>query len=316
MTAFRVTQNVTSRTVLANLQTSMQKMQDLQNQLSSGRQIVKPSDDPSGTVSAMSLRSDAKRTAQYSRNAQDGIGWLSTADTTLTSSLTSLQRVRELLLQGASSTTDKEGRSALADEIKNAKQSLIGLANTTYQDRPIFAGTANPTGQTPPQQVYDDAGNYNGNTAAIYRTIGPNAQVQVNVDGPSVWGTPGAEDMWHILDDIESHLRSGDPVEVNKLTNGYTDGSGPRKSDIDRLDGARLNIQTRMSEIGARTHRTEQMQNRADDNSLTIQSSLTTIENVDIAQTIVNLNLQSAAYQAALSATSRVIQPSLVDFLR
>lgn len=311
MTAFRITQNVTSRNVLNNLQHSMQKLQDLQNQLSSGKQIVKPSDDPSGAVSAMSLRSDQKRTAQYSRNAQDGIGWLGTADTTLMSSLETVQKVRSLVLQGANGTADVESRSALADEIKAAKEALLGLANTTYQGRPIFAGTANPEGQTPPLPTYDAAGNYNGNTATIYRTIGPNAQVQVNADGPSVWGTPGADDMWHILDDIEAHLRSTDNADVAKLTNP----SGAILSDIDRLDAARINIQTRVSEIGARMHRTEQMQSRAEDNQLTIQSNLSTIENVDIAQTIVNLNMQSTAYQAALSATAKVIQPSLVDFL-
>jgi flagellar hook-associated protein 3 FlgL len=311
MTAFRITQNVTSRQVLGNLQFSLQKLQDLQNQLSSGKQLVKPSDDPSGAVSAMSLRSDAKRTAQYSRNAQDGLGWLNTADTTLNSALESIQRVRSLVLQGASSTTDAEGRTALAAEVKTAKEALIGIANTTYQDRPIFAGTANPTGQTPPQQTYDSAGNYNGNASPIYRTIGPDAQVQVNLAGPTVWGTPGADDMWHILNDIETHLNSTDPLEVNKLSNP----SGSVLSDIDRLDNARLNIQNRLSEVGARTHRTEQMQGRADDNAMTIQSNLSTIENVDIAQTIVNLNMQSAAYQAALSATAKVIQPSLVDFL-
>lgn len=317
MTAFRVTQNVTSRNVLANLQLSLSKMQGLQDQLSSGKLINKPSDDPAGAVNAMSLRSDSTRNAQYSRNAQDGIGWLSTADNTLTSSLTNLQRIRELVLQGATGTSDADSRQALADEIKTAKQGLIALANTTYQDRPIFAGTADPSGQTPPVETYDQNGNYNGNTGAVMRTIGPNASVQVNLDGPSVWGTPGADDLWHILDDIQSHLTSGNDTDVNKLTTAYTDPSNnPVKSDLDRLDAARINIQNRLSEVGARQHRAEQMQDRADSNGLTIQTNLANIENIDLPQTIVNLNMQQTAYQAALSATAKVIQPSLVDFLK
>jgi flagellar hook-associated protein 3 FlgL len=222
-----------------------------------------------------------------------------------------------LVLEGANSTSDSESRAALAAEIKTAKETLIGIANTTYQDRPIFAGTADPAGQTPPLQTYDLSGNYNGNTGAVMRTVGPNASVQVNVDGPSVWGQPGINDMWHILDDIQAHMTSSVSADQNKLTSAYTDPvNGAMQSDIDRLDGARLNIQNRLSEVGARQHRTETMQNRADDNAMTIQSNLSTIENVDIAQTIVNLNLQQTAYQAALSATAKVIQPSLVDFLK
>jgi flagellar hook-associated protein 3 FlgL len=311
MTAFRVTQNVTSRNVLANLQLSLSKMQGLQDQLSSGKLINKPSDNPAGAVSAMSLRSSDVRNAQYSRNAQDGIGWLSTADTTLTGALDSIQRVRTLVLEGATGTSDADSRQALADEIKTAKQGLIALANSTYNDRPIFAGTANPGGQTPPVETYDQNGNYNGNTGAVMRSIGPNASVQVNLDGPSVWGTPGAGDLWNILDNIQAHL-TGDDTDVAKLTTA----TGSVKSDLDQLDAARINIQNRLAEVGARQHRTEQMQDRADNNALTIQTNLANIENIDLPQTIVNLNMQQTAYQAALSATAKVIQPSLVDFLK
>jgi flagellar hook-associated protein 3 FlgL len=315
--SFRTTQNVTASRVLDNLQLSMQRMQDIQSQLSSGRIIQKASDDPSGAIKAMTLRSQDSRTQQYSRNAQDGIGWLSTADTTMTSALDSLQRVRTLVLQASNGTSDANSRAAIAAEIKTAKQTLIGLANTTYQDHPIFAGTADPAGQTPPVDTYDQAGNYNGNTGAIMRTIGPNASVQVNLDGPSVWGQPGINDMWHMLDDIQAHLTSPNAVDQTKLTTGYTDPvNGAMKSDLDRLDAARLNIQNQLSSVGARQHRTEAMQSQADDNSVTIQNNLTTIENIDIAKTIVALNLQNTAYQAALSATAKVIQPSLVDFLK
>ena len=311
MTAFRVTQNVIAKNSLNNLQASMAKMQQIQNQLSSGRLINKPSDNPSGTSVAMSYRSEKARTEQYSRNATDGLGWLGTADTTLFSALTPIGKVRELILEGANGTADPAAREALALEIQTAKDTLVGLANTSYRGRPIFAGTANPEGQSPPVAVYEADGTYNGNTDPVYRTIGPNADVQVNQSGPAVWGTPGAEDIWHVLDDIQTHLRSSDPAEIAKLTSGY----GTTKSDIDRIDVARLNVQNRLSEVGARYHRVEQMQSRADDNLLTIDNGLSEVENIDLAKTIVALNLQNSAYQAALSATAKVIQPSLVDFL-
>jgi flagellar hook-associated protein 3 FlgL len=316
VTAYRTTAGITASRSLDNMQLAMQRLQDLQNKLSSGREISKPSDDPSGAVSAMSYRSDEKRTEQYSRNAQDGLGWLGTADNTLTSSLESLQRIRTLVLQGANGTTDEEARQALAEEVKTAKETLIGLANTTYLNRPIFAGTANPAGQNPPLPAYGDDGTYNGNQGAVFRSVGPDAKVQVNFDGPSIFGDPAADDLWNTLSNIEAHLRSGDPNDVAKLTKSWTSGADTIASDIDRLDAHRTNIQNRLSEIGARYHRVEQMQTRADDNLLTIKNALSEVENIDLAKTIMDLELQSVAYQASLSATARVIQPSLLDFLR
>lgn len=302
----RVTQNSISIGTLNNLQLSMAKLQNLQQQMSSGRTISKPSDDPGGAVRAMQYRSDIKRTEQYTRNATDGLGWLGTADNTLTSSLNDIRKVRELMLQGMNATADPEARAALAAEVRTIKQNLIGLANTTYNNRPIFAGTANPPGQLPPQETYDSAGNYNGNTGEVIRTVGPNATVKVNMDGPAVFGTPGPGDLWNILDDIEAHLVSTNPLDNDLLAS----------TDLARLDGARLNIQNRLSEIGARYHRVETMQLRAEDNLLTIKNGLSEIENIDLAETAVAIQLQQTAYQAALSATAKVIQPSLVDFLR
>ncbi len=308
---YRVTQATVAKTTLFNLQSSMQRLQDLQNQLSSGKSITKPSDDPSGAVRSMQYRSDIVRTEQFAKNGDDALGWLGTADSTMTSSLTEIQKIRNLMLQAANATADPEARSALAIEVRTIKSGLIGLANTTYNNRPIFAGTADPASQTPAASTYEADGTYNGNTGAVLRTVGADATVQVNLDGPSVWGTPGASDLWHILDDIETHMKSTDPAEVAKLTNA----SGSTLDDLARLDAARVNIQNRLSEVGARYHRVETMQSRADDNLATIKQNLSVNENIDLAETTVALTLQKTAYQAALAATAKVIQPSLVDFL-
>ncbi len=313
---FRTTQNVIASQVLENLQQSMEKMQNYQLQLSSGKRVSKPSDDPSAAVASMLYRSDQQRNEQYVRNAQDGVGWLGTADSTLMTISDVLGRIRELMLTGVNGTQDNESRAAIAKEIETAKQTLVGLANTSYQERPIFAGTANPGGQIPPTDTYTAVGAFNGNTEPVFRTIGPGAQVQVNLSGPAVFGTPGADDLWSIIDGVVAHLTSGDEADVSKITNAYTSGASTVASDLNRLDKLRINIQNSQSEIGARLHRVEQMQNAASEKLINIQVGISNMENVDMAKTITDLNLQSAAYQAALSATARVIQPSLVDFLR
>src|SRR5690606_23393672 len=109
-----------------------------QERLSSGRIINRPSDSPTGTVAAMQLRSERRMMQQYVRNADDGLGWLNTLDATLTSISSQLNRVRDLTLQAMSSgaAASAEAREALAVEVENIREALIGLANTRYLDRP------------------------------------------------------------------------------------------------------------------------------------------------------------------------------------
>jgi flagellar hook-associated protein 3 FlgL len=320
-TVFRVTEGSIASSTLDNLQLSLQAMQTLQNELSSGKRINQPSDDPIGTTIAMQYQQEQARNTQYSSNSTDALGWLGSAESSLQTSVTQLQSVQSLVIQGANGTSDATSRQAISDQIGTISQTLVGLANTQYNNRSIFAGTANPAAASPPQSAYDTTGTYNGNTGTVNRTVGANASVQVNFDGPSVFGTTdtttGANSVFTILSNIQQHLTSADPADQTKLTSTYVDGSGNTvPGDLDQLSAALTNIQNRESEAGARYDRVQTMQTQAQNNLLNIQTGLSNDINVDLPKTIVNLQLQSTAYQAALSATAKAIQPSLVNFLQ
>jgi flagellar hook-associated protein 3 FlgL len=272
----------------------LSKLQTLQQQLSSGKAIARPSDSPTGTVAAMQIRSDQARTTQYSRNASDGIAWLGTADQTLTSLLDSVRRVRDLTLQGMNAATDQNGRDALATEVGSIREELLNLANTTFEDKPIFAGTAAvPT-------AYDSAGNYLGNTAALTRTVGPGTRVEVSVAGSGVFGTPGA-DLFAVVNNIAGDL-SSNPANL---------GAG-----LDALDAAMKTVEDALAGIGSRYNRVQTMQSLADDRLTSLTSDLAEVESVDLPKTIMDLQMQQVAYQSALGATSRVLQPTLMDYLK
>src|SRR5689334_1672354 len=169
MTTGRVTEGSIHTRVLANLQRTIAKGQKLQDQLSSGKQINRPSDSPTGTVASLQLRGEARAAQQYSRNADDGLGWLGTLDNTLASTSTLINRARDLTVQGLSTgTNDTQSREALAVEIDNIKSSLIGYANTTYLDRPVFGGT------TAGDEAYQADGTYLGDDGQLTRTVGAN----------------------------------------------------------------------------------------------------------------------------------------------
>ncbi|HEX4977132.1 MAG TPA: flagellar hook-associated protein FlgL [Nocardioides sp.] len=294
--SLRVSHRSLFTTNVANLQQNLSRIQRTQGQLSSGRLLQAPSDDPGGAGAALRQRADIARSTQLARNATDGLGWLETADSSLDDVGSALQRVRELLVQANSTgTLSQAGAEAIADEIDALRDQLLSLANTQYLGRPIFGGA------TAGGEAYDPAtGAFVGDTQPVSRAVRPGTAVQVNVTGPEVFGPPGA-DVFSYLEDVASHLRS----DWSQLPSDLAAAD----AHLERALGAR-------SVVGARYAQLETMRDRTDQDLLLLRERLSEIENIDLAATIVDLQLQETAYQAALSATAKSVQPSLLDFLR
>jgi flagellar hook-associated protein 3 FlgL len=296
MTTGRVTEASIHTRVLANLQRSIAKGQKLQDQLSSGKQITRPSDSPTGTVASLQLRGEARTAQQYARNADDGLGWLGTLDNTLATASTLINRARDLTVQGLSSgSNDAQSREALAVEIDNIKASLIGYANTRYLDRPVFGGT------TAGDAAYQADGTYLGDGGQLTRKVGTDASVPVTANGPKVFGD-GNTQLFAVLQKISDGIRAGD---MDGLT-----------TSLGNLDGAADLVKTTLSDVGARYNRLTQMKQTAQDRMLAVTSQLSDVEDVDLPKAIMEMQLQQTSYQAALAASAKVIQPSLIDFLR
>jgi len=296
MSTFRVTERSIADRVLTGLQGNLGKLGKFQEQLSSGKQLTRPSDNPGNAMSAMQYRTDTRTFDQYSRNADDGIGWLGTIDTALTGTVERVRTVRNLVLQGMSAGTggSPEAREALAMEIDNIREGLIGLANTKYLDRPVFGGNA------PGGLAYDTSGQYVGDTGVVTRTVGDNTKVAVNAVGPDTFGD-GENQLFDVLSSISNKLRT-DPAGLS--------------ADLTRLDASSTTILTRLSDVGARYGRVEYMREQANDRAIDLKGQLSEVEDIDLPATITDMQLQQASYQAALAAAAKVVQPSLVDFLR
>ncbi|HWU22176.1 MAG TPA: flagellar hook-associated protein FlgL [Nocardioides sp.] len=291
----RVTQRMTTTNSIDAIQRTLGRMAKTQEQMSTGRLLNRPSDNPTDTTAAMRLRDSMAAADQYARNATDGIGWLTQADSTLDSVTKSVQRAYTLALKGANNgTMGAAGLASLADEVDGIRSSVLADANSTYLDRPVFGGV------TSGNAAYDSSGAYVGTTGSVTRRIADGVNVDVNVDGPAVFGN-GASSVFQELSDLSAALRSGSNT-------GITAGIDAMKSRIDTITSARTSA-------GVVYQQVERASDAASGVQLQLKSSLSTLEDVDLASATVSLQSQQVAYQAALAATSKTVQRSLLDFL-
>lgn len=297
----RVTHQTVQRSTLANLQLNLDRMSKLQGKLSGGRVITKPSDDPAGTAQALQLRADKRATEQAARNAADGAAWLTTIDSALTTSVSALRRARDLTVQGANGATSVQAREAIAMEIEGLRDALVAQANTSYLGRSVFAGTSNdpafamtpgPPG-TPPTYAFSGTG------PGVERRLAPDAVVRVDVDGAAAFGPPGAT-VFETLDRIAADLRSGAPVATH----------------LNTIDAHMEAMLGELAGVGTRHKQVMDAQRGIEKTLMDLKGSIADVEDIDLAAVLVELQSQEVAYQAALGATSRVLQPSLMDFLR
>lgn len=295
----RITNQTASRMVLANIQNNARAMHRTQDQLSSGKQVRKPSDGPAQVLSALDYRSQLRRNEQLGRNILDARSWLDSADSALTHTVSDLTRARTLVVNGVNGATDAQGRFALASEIRTIAEGLVQTANTQHLGRPIFGGT------TDGSVAYDATGAYQGDQGLVARTIASSVTVRVNRPGPEVFGTEGTGiegNVFQMLHAIADALEAGDMATAQQ--------------GISAIDTATRRVETAQVEMGARTKQLDEVKARNDQLAIELKFALSEVEDTDIVESIIALQAQEMAYQGALAVTGRVIQPTLLDFLR
>jgi flagellar hook-associated protein 3 FlgL len=234
------------------------------------------------------------RNDQFTRNIDDATSWLASADSALSGAIDQLHRVRDLVIQARNASADANARQAIASELQSLRAALVGAANTQHAGRPLFGGTA--AGGA----AYDANGNYVGISMPIERTIAAGQRIQVNVNGDDVFGSAG-NDIFTTLSQITTAVASN-PAGLDAL--------------MTTLDTQIDQVEVSLGEVGARFKRVDDMKSQNTADNLTMKGNLTSIEDADLAERMVGLEAQQVAYQAALTATARAIQPSLADFLR
>jgi flagellar hook-associated protein 3 FlgL len=301
----RITTQMIAQRSLADLTGAYGRLSKTQGQLSSGKRITNPSDDPYGAGHAVQLTSDLAGLSAYDRNVSDGTAWTQVSDSALMNMQNLTQRVRELLVEAANDTTGQAGRNATAAEIDQLVDAVKQEADTQYAGQYVFAGSATTTS---PYQI-GGGDTYNGNTATISREIGPGTTIQINSDLSSVLGNGQAaadNKLLNTLRDISQHLRGGTTADADAL----------RTTDLQHLDANLDSLSTLQANVGATENRLQLASSRIGDLQSSTTKLLSLTQDVDFAKAATEYSTEQASYTAALRASSNIIQSSLLDFLR
>lgn len=294
----RVTQSMLSNNMLRNLSNSNANMSKYMDQLTTGKKINRPSDDPVIAMKGINYRSQVSEIEQFQRNTGEVHNWMDNTDAALNTATQALQKLRELAVQASNDTYDAQERENIMKEVEQLKQHLEDIANTNVNGRYIFNGTNTNT------SPFNDEGEFTPNTDKVTIEVAGGMKLDANVNPEEVFGNGlfGNPDEPGKLDRLISALESNNQAGIEESI-----------KDLD--DSINQVINTR-ADLGARMNRLELVENRLAEQEIVATKTMSDNEDIDYAEAITKLITQESLHRAALSAGSRIIQPSLVDFLR
>jgi len=301
----RISNATLRNNVMRNLHSSLREMSEAQRKMASGRTVNVPSDNPVVAARLLNLNATLHESAQFQTNVRDGMAWLNMTDVTLGAVGEALHRAKELTLAGANSTLPPEVREFNAREVDQLLRHVVSLANTSFDgSRSLFGGTHHGT---LPFTTSENADGTLGSPAAVPGAgVGAiNYEILRHIDMQV--NTPGAElfqvgNVFGSLEMARDAMRAIPTADI--------------QLSLAALDQALSTVLDARATVGARQNRLEMAEARYDEERVTLTALRSKLGDVDMAEAIMNFNVRESVYQAALGAAARVMQPTLLDFLR
>ncbi|MEG0371068.1 MAG: flagellar hook-associated protein FlgL [Clostridium sp.] len=323
----RITQRVMVNNFIHNLNRNNKAKVDVQMQLTTGHKVSRPSDDPFVVTRTMELKASIAANERYKQNIEEGTGWTDTQEMAMGQVNDVLQKVRELTVKGANGTLADADKQAITSQLTQLKEQLVEIANTSYDGRYILSGQK--TTEKPfviSDGVITDAGGnlipkgtvvYKGSNEGLSKELAPGVSIDIGINGadffkgkytdPAVTAKQDSNGMFSTIDKIISSLGGTPTTPPTTQTTSELIGT---------LDGNRENIATIRSECGARQNRLEDMGAKNDSETFNMTTLLSKTYDIDVAEKYMESKVLESVYQASLNVGARVLQPSILDFLR
>jgi len=298
----RVTYNNLIDSVLNSFQNNASTLQRLQEKLSSGKNIQSPDQGPMESAKIMAFKTKESQYNQYVRNIDESLSWLTFTENTVTQISQNLMRVRELAVSSVNGSLPDSAREATILELKQLRSKLISDGNSQMLNKYVFSGLNT---LTKPFTEVAGVVTYNGDDADMEREISFNSKIIINTRGDKLFnmdGAAGDPNVFEIIDNFITQLQTKDFSGISNTTLG-------------ELDKKTESITNLYSEIGSRVNMLELTKEQHSSNLITVKSMLSNIDDIDIAQVIIELKKADQIYQTSLSVAGKIFPNTLLDYL-
>ncbi len=293
----RVADNQVYNSIIYSMKKNMDEYYRMNEKIASGKEINRPSDDPSGTGLVMRFREQIDSLEQYGKNIQHAKAFLSQVDISLGSVTDLLISAKETALLAANSTRSSDNLAIMADKVSALKDQVIQQANARMDDQYIFAGFDMGS------QPYDSSGTYQGDSGEISVRINKSSTLKLNFPGDQVFGTAGGGvDVFQTLSDLETALKTNDMDGIHK--------------SIGNLDQAMAQINVVRSKSGYRINQLDNSSDALDQRIFENKEQISTAEDLDVSKAYMKFQKQEFLLKSVMASSAKLLQTNLLNFLQ
>jgi len=286
--------------VLAGLQQTQSAVNAALQEVSTGKSVTVPSDNPAASANMVQNTIAAKNVDQYTQNVSSVLSMVQTSDSALSSVVSSLTKAITLGVEGANGTTNADGKQAIATEVQGILASVVALANSSFQGSYLFGGTA--SGQAPYTADSTSASGYkyNGNNGVNSVAVGDNLSVQANIPGSQIFSN-ASNDVLGSLSSLVAALNSGNSAAIQSATNSIS-------SALSFVSQQRVTYANAETQLNSQETYLQQ-------ETVSLTSQENSLVGVDMAKAATALAQAQTANSAALAAASKVLPTTLLNYL-
>jgi len=315
---FRITNSLLYRSTLSDVSRQRERLVDTQEQASSGLRVNRPSDDPAAARTASVLKAALAVNGQYERNLGQARTRVARMESAIATARDLLVRVRELALQGASDTIGDAAAGDLAGEVAQIHGGMLAEGNAQVNGAYVFSGFASTTPAFASTGPFVDGApaptvSFGGDPNEIETAVDESVRLRSTLNGQRVFmgdadgnGSPdaGREDVFDVVADVRDALLLPADQRGDAL-----------RTALGRIDTALGQLSTERNAVGAIDARLERQAEALGDRAILLTERLSDAQDADAARVFSDLVNQESALRASLEVTSRVIQPTLLNFL-
>ncbi|HEX7085442.1 MAG TPA: hypothetical protein VF198_03710 [Vicinamibacterales bacterium] len=289
------------RHALADIERTAADLMRRQREVSSGRRLQAPSDDPTAAAGAVTEHAAIGALDRYAQAASSVEARLRLVDTVLGDIIEQLTQAQAVATGALGDTPTPAQREAAAMELAAIRDALFGDLNTSFRGVYVFAGTASTTAPFV-RNADGTVSAYQGNSSTIAVDIDRGREAQVTFDGGALVQGGDPQDVFQIIETLRADVLAGDTPAIEQ-------GIAALKRVFDRA----VQLQ---SEVGADQKALETGAIRLTSEKLAARSRLSKLEDANMAEAISAMSRAETAYNAALGAAARLTRPSLMDYLK